>query len=83
MKIAGIDTYLVDVGSRDLCFVKVRATDGLYGVGEAYSAGPDEATANVIHYFEQWLVGSDPMDIEGIWQKLYIGSRFPGGSVVF
>ncbi len=83
MKIAGIDTYLVDVGSRDLCFVKVRATDGLYGVGEAYSAGPDEATANVIHYFEQWLVGSDPMDIEGIWQKLYIGARFPGGSVVY
>jgi galactonate dehydratase len=83
MKIAGIDTYLVDVGFRDLCFVKVRTDEGLYGVGEAYSAGPDEATANVIHYFEEWLLGMDPMDIEGIWQKMYIGSRFPGGSVVY
>lgn len=83
MRISGIDTYLVDVGFRDLCFVRVRTTDGLYGVGEAYSAGPDEATANVIHYFEQWLLGNDPMDIEGLWQKLYIGSRFPGGSVVY
>ena len=83
MKIAGIDTYLVYVGSRDLCFVKVRTDEGLYGVGEAYSAGPDEATANVIHYFEEWLLGMDPLDREGIWQKLYLGSRFPGGSVVY
>ncbi len=83
MKITGIDTYLVNTGHRDLCFVKVRTDEGLYGVGEAYSAGPDEATANVIHYFEEWLLGMDPLDIEGIWQKLYIGSRFPGGSVVY
>ncbi len=83
MKIVGIDTYLVYVGSRDLCFVKVRTDEGIYGVGEAYSAGPDEATANVIHYFEDWLLGMDPLDIEGIWQRLYIGSRFPGGSVVY
>ncbi|HHX43390.1 MAG TPA: galactonate dehydratase [Chloroflexi bacterium] len=83
MKIVGIDTYLVNIGHRDLCFVKVRTDEGLYGVGEAYSAGPDEATANVIHYFEEWLLGMDPFDIEGIWQKLYIGSRFPGGSVVY
>jgi len=83
VKIAGIDTYLVYVGSRDLCFVKVRTDEGLYGVGEAYSAGPDEATANVIHYFEEWLLGMDPLDREGIWQKLYLGSRFPGGSVVY
>ena len=57
MKIEGIDTYLVDVGHRDLCFVKVRTDEGLYGVGEIYSAGPDEATANVVHYFESWLAG--------------------------
>jgi galactonate dehydratase len=83
MKIEGIDTYLVNLGQRDLVFVKVRTDEGLYGVGEAYSAGPDEATASVVHYFESWLMGLDPLDIEGIWQRLYIGSRFPGGSVVY
>jgi galactonate dehydratase len=83
MRITGIDTYLVDTGGRDLCFVKVRTDEGLYGVGEAYSAGPDEATANVVHYFEEWLLGLDPLDIEGLWQRLYLGSRFPGGSVVY
>ena len=82
MKISGIDTYLVQVGRRNLCFVKVRTDEGVYGVGEAYSVGPDQATASVISYFEEWLIGMDPMDIEGIWQRLYAGSRFPGGSVV-
>lgn len=82
MKIVGIDTYLVDIGRRNLCFLKVRTDEGIYGVGEAYSVGPDEATASVIQYFEEWLIGMDPTDIERIWQRLYVGSRFPGGSVV-
>jgi len=82
MKIAGIDTYLVDLGGRNLCFVKVHTDEGIAGIGEAYSVGPDRATAEVVHYFADWLIGLDPLDIEGIWQRLYIGSRFPGGSVV-
>jgi len=82
LKIVGIDTYLVETGRRNLCFVKVRTDEGLYGIGEAYSAGPDRATAETIDYFADWLRGMDPLDIEGIWQHLYIGSRFPGGSVV-
>lgn len=82
MKITGIETYLVQVGRRNLCFVKVQTDEGIHGVGEAYSVGPDKSTAETIDYFADWLVGMDPMDIEGIWQKLYIGSRFPGGSMV-
>jgi galactonate dehydratase len=83
MQITGITTYLVDVGSRNLCFVEVRTDEGITGVGEAYSAGPDRATAEVVDYFAEWLIGLDPRDIEGIWQRLYVGSRFPGGSVVY
>lgn len=82
MKITGIETYLVEVGRRNLCFVKLSTDEGLHGIGEAYSAGPDLATASTIEYFTDWLVGMDPMDIERIWHKLWIGSRFPGGSVV-
>jgi len=83
VRIASIDTFLVNTGHRNLCFVKVNTDDGIFGVGEAYSAGPDRSTAETIDYFADWLVGMDPMDIEGIWQKLYIGSRFPGGSIVY
>ncbi len=45
-------------------------------------AVPDKATVEVIHDFEEWLVGRDPRDIEGLWHLMYAGSRFPGGSVV-
>ena len=82
MKIVGVNTYVVDVGGRNLCFVKVLSDEGINGVGEAYSVGPDLATVEAIRYFEEWLIGADPFNIEGIWQRLYLGSRFPGGSVL-
>ena len=82
MKITKIDTYLVNVGHRNWPFVKVHTDEGLYGIGEAYSCGPDLATVKVIHDFEGWLIGRDPRDIEGLYSLMYAGSRFPGGSVV-
>lgn len=82
MKISRINTYLVNEGWRNFVFVKVISEDGLEGIGEAYSCGPDDATVAVIHDFETWLVGEDPRNIEFLWQKMYNFSRFPGGSVV-
>jgi galactonate dehydratase len=82
MKISRIETFLVNLGHRNIPYVKVHTDEGLYGVGEAYSCGPDKATVEVIHDFEEWLVGRDPRDIEGLWHLMYAGSRFPGGSVV-
>ena len=81
MKIVRIDTFLVGSGRRNLVFVKVVTDEGLYGVGEAYSAGPDEATVAVIKDFESWIVGQDPMNIEFLWQWMYNCSRFPGGVI--
>lgn len=82
MKITKIDTYLVNLGHRNIPYVKVHTDEDIYGIGEAYSCGPDKATVEVIHDFEEWLIGRDPRDIEGLWQLMYAGSRFPGGSVV-
>ena len=82
MQITKIDTFLVNLGHRNIPYVKVHTDEGIYGVGEAYSCGPDKATVEVIHDFEEWLVGRDPRDIEGLWHLMYAGSRFPGGSVV-
>jgi len=84
MKISGIETYLVrlDHRRRNIPFVRVLTDEGLHGVGEAYSVGPDSATVKVIEDFAEWLLGRDPFDIEGLWQLMYAGSRFPGGSVV-
>ena len=44
--------------------------------------GPDLATVKAIHDFAEWIVGRDPLDTEGLWQLMYAGTRFPGGSVV-
>ena len=83
MKITRIDTFLVNVGRRNWPFVKVHTDeDGLYGVGEAYSCGPDRATVEVIRDFESWLVGHDPCDVGRLWHLMYAGSRFPPGVVV-
>ena len=82
MKITKIDTFLVNMGHRNIPYVKVHTDEGIYGIGEAYSCGPDKATVEVIRDFEEWLIGRDPRDIEGLFQLMYAGSRFPGGMVL-
>src|SRR5262245_42400965 len=81
MKIIDILTYGVNLGGNHV-FVKVLTDEHLYGIGEAYRVGPDEAVEQVIHYFKDWLIGEDPTRIEHLWRLLYNGSRFPGGSMV-
>lgn len=82
MKITRIDTYLVGAGGRNLLYLQVQTDEGIVGVGEAYSCGPDDATERVVHDFESWLVGRDPREVERLWQLMYNSTRFPGGSVV-
>ena len=82
VKITDIKTFVVGVGSRNLVFVKVETNQGVHGVGEAYSCGPDEATVATIHDFKRWLVGQDPRNIEYLWAMMMNFTRFPGGLVV-
>ena len=82
MRISHIESFLVDGGGRNYVFVKVVTDDGLFGIGEAYSCGPDHATVAAIHDFEDWLVGEDPRNVEFLWQKMYNFTRFPGGMVI-
>ena len=53
MKITQIQTFLVREAHRNLVFVKVLTDEGLHGIGEAYSCGPDDATAQVVHHFRE------------------------------
>src|SRR4051812_45668650 len=82
MRITDIKTFLVGVGRRNLLFVKVETDQGISGVGEAYSCGPDLATVATINDFKTWLVGRDPRDIEHLWAMMANFTRFPGGLVV-
>src|ERR1044071_3401822 len=60
MKITDIQTFVVGAGGRNWIYVKVMTDQGIYGIGEAYSSGPDEATLKVIDDFKTWLAGNDP-----------------------
>lgn len=82
MKIDKIDLLMAHVGRRNYCFVKVRTDEGLEGIGEAYSVGPDLATKAAVEDFEEWLVGEDPMRIEHLWAMMYNGTRFPPGPTI-
>ena len=82
IKITDIKAFLVGVGGRNLCFVKVFTDQGIHGIGEAYSSGPDEATLKVIEDFKGWLTGQDPRNIEHLCSLMFNFTRFPGGSVV-
>jgi len=82
MKISDIKTFLVGAGGRNWVYVKVLTDQGIYGIGEAYSAGPDEATVKVIEDFKSWLVGNDPRNVQYLFDVMYNTTRFPGGLVV-
>ena len=89
MKIEKIQTFLANTGGRgnrpggrNYCFVKVLTDQGIYGIGEAYSVGPDLATQAAIHDFEEWIVGQDPTRIEHLWAMMYNGTRFPPGPTI-
>ena len=81
MKIIDILTFPVNLAGNHV-FVKVLTDEHLYGIGEAYRVGPDEAVDQVVHYFKDWLIGQDPTRIEHLYRILYNGSRFPGGSMI-
>ena len=82
MKIIDILTYGVNAGDGNHIFVKVLTDEHLSGIGEAYRVGPDESVEQAVHYFKDWLLGEDPTRIEHLWQVMYNGSRFPGGSIL-
>ncbi|MBM3813132.1 MAG: galactonate dehydratase [Acidimicrobiia bacterium] len=82
MKITDIKTFLVGAGGRNWVYVKILTDQGIYGIGEAYSAGPDEATVKVIEDFKLWLTGQDPRNIQYLFDLMVNTTRFPGGIIV-
>ena len=81
IEITDIKTFLVWSGGRNWVYVKVETDQGISGIGEAYSVGPDEATVKVIEDYKLWLVGQDPRNIQYLWDLMYNTTRFPGGSI--
>jgi L-alanine-DL-glutamate epimerase-like enolase superfamily enzyme len=65
------------VTARVTSLVLIRTDGGLTGIGAAYSH-PDLVRTIVEGNFRAHLIGADPSDIDGIWDKLYGISRWYG-----
>ena len=94
MKIVGIDLHVLLIpdydtsacsSAQDDLVVEIRTDDGLVGVGETDTnpwVARECIRARGTHCMglgiEEMLLGSNPLEPEAIWQKLYSGSKMTG-----
>jgi galactonate dehydratase len=82
LKITGLKTFTVNVGSVNWVFCKVLTDQGLTGLGEGSITSKEATLSAAIMDNERLLLGRDPSDIEGIWQTLYRVPRWRGGPIL-
>jgi L-alanine-DL-glutamate epimerase-like enolase superfamily enzyme len=68
--------------------IRVNTDEGISGLGEvglAYGSGHSGGAGYVKNLAEGFLIGSDPMKIESLWDKMFRGTFWAqgGGPVVF
>jgi L-alanine-DL-glutamate epimerase-like enolase superfamily enzyme len=77
--------------AQDSFIVVVRTDEGLTGIGEsdvnpwiAKACIEAPGTHTMALGLRDMLIGADPLDIEGLWRKLYVGSAMTGrrGAVI-
>jgi len=78
-KIDRIETFYV---APRWLFVRVEASDGAVGWGEASLEGHAEAVDGAMESLKDRFVGHDPFAIEDIWQIAYRGGFYRGGPVL-
>ena len=100
MRITGVECHVLldpdyDIGAtssaQDDIVVEVHSDEGLSGVGEtdvnpwiarACIEAPGTHTMGL--GLTKMLLGQDPLDVEGLWERLYVGSAMNGrrGAVI-
>ena len=94
MKITDIETYVLladnydpslTSSAQDTCLVIIKTDEGIEGYGEC-DTSPWVAKAFIespgTHTMDQCvkeiLIGSDPLNIENLWSKIYVGTAMTG-----
>src|SRR5690348_17251706 len=67
---------------RPYVFVKLETNQGVVGWGEATLEGKASAAMNCVMDLKDYLIGSDPMQVEHLYQVMYLGSFYRGGPVL-
>jgi len=82
LKITGLKTFVVNVGSVNWVFVKIHTNQGLTGLGEGSVTSKEATMAEAIREHERFLVGKDPTEIERLWQAMFRYPRWRFGPVL-
>ena len=80
MKVFGVS--LTPTSDRPYVFVKLETNQGLVGWGEGTLEGKAGAAMACIEDFRDFVVGSDPMQVEHTWQSMYVHSFYRAGPVM-
>ena len=83
MKITDIVTFHCSDGRRNTIFLQMHTDEGLVGVGEPYTIGPDEGVLALVESIKPWFVGQDPSRIEWLLRRARNTMRFPLGPVAW
>ncbi|MBI4909526.1 MAG: galactonate dehydratase [Acidobacteria bacterium] len=67
---------------RPYVFVKVETNQGVVGWGEATLEGKAAAAMACVMDLKDLIIGSDPMQVEHLYQLMYVGSFYRGGPVL-
>src|SRR5262245_47826865 len=80
MKVFGVS--LTPDSDRPYVFVKLETNQGLVGWGEGTLEGKAGAVMACVEDFRPFLIGADPMQVEHIWQSMYVHSFYRAGPVI-
>lgn len=82
LKITGLKTFVVNVGSVNWAFCKVYTNQGLVGLGEGSITSKEATLTQAIMEHERFLMGKDPTEIELLWQGMFRYPRWRGGPIL-
>jgi galactonate dehydratase len=85
VKITGLKVFGVSLtreSDRPYVFVKIETNQGVVGWGEGTLEGKAGAVMACVNDFRDFLIGADPMQVEHIWQSMYVQSFYRAGPVI-
>ena len=85
LKVTGMKVFGVSLNrnsDRPYVFVKIETNQGLVGWGEGTLEGKAGSTIACVEDFRDFVIGADPMQVEHIWQSMYVHSFYRAGPVM-
>src|SRR5262245_60643936 len=80
MKVFGVS--LTPDSDRPFVFVKLETDAGVVGWGEGTLEGKAAAVMACVNDFRDFVIGSDPMQVEHHWQSMYVHTFYRAGPVI-